>query len=68
LTNDKGVWLALSTLIFKNIKRKKMSRTIVHWTIKITWEDDTVEYLDDIPNWLANEVEPYLDELENQHE
>ena len=50
------------------VRRKKMSRTIVHWTIKITWEAETVEYLDDIPNCLANEVEPYLDELENQHE
>lgn len=50
------------------VRRKKMSRTIFHWTIKITWDDDTEEYLEDIPNWLANEVEPYLDELENQHE
>ena len=37
---------------------------IVHWTIKITWEDGNVEYLSDIPDYVAKNVDEHLDELE----
>lgn len=40
-----------------------MSRTIDHWTIKVTWSDGEEEFLDDIPN--INAIEKYLDEYEN---
>ena len=38
---------------------------ITHWTIKVTLEDGTEEYLDDIPNWVAKEVDEYLTEIED---
>ena len=40
---------------------------IIHWTIKITWEENTEEYISDIPNWVATNVDEYLNELE-EHE
>ena len=42
-----------------------MNKEIKHWTIKITWEDNTEEYLSGIPNWVADSVDEYLTELEN---
>jgi hypothetical protein len=39
-------------------------KTITHWTIKATWSDGTEEYLSDIPNYVANEVDVFLTELE----
>ena len=42
-----------------------MSRTIDHWTIKVTWSDGEEEFLDDIPN--SNAIESYLDEYENTY-
>lgn len=41
---------------------------ITHWTIKVTWEDGREEYLDDIPNWVANPVDEFLTELEEDNE
>jgi len=53
---------------------------IVHWTIKVTWGDSSKrasgsnkkpyrreEYLEYIPDWVADVVEPYLDGLEQEH-
>ena len=43
---------------------------IVHWTIKVTWgynSNRREEYLEDIPDWVADVVEPYLDGLEQEH-
>ena len=37
---------------------------IVHWTIKITWDDGTEEYLSDIPDYVAKNVDEHLNELE----
>jgi hypothetical protein len=37
---------------------------IVHWTIQITWNDGEVQYLDDIPNWVANVVDEHLTNYE----
>ena len=37
---------------------------IIHWTIKIGWENGTEEYLSDIPDWVAKNVDEYLTGLE----
>ena len=39
---------------------------ITHWTIKITWEDNTEEYIADIPDWVAKNVDEYLNHLEEE--
>jgi hypothetical protein len=41
-------------------------KTITHWTIKATWSDGTEECLNDIPNYVANEVDAFLTELEEE--
>ena len=46
------------------IKKRKDKMKITHWTIKITHEDGTEEYLSDIPHWVAKNVDAYLTELE----
>lgn len=37
---------------------------ITHWTIKVTWNDGTEEYLPDCPDWCAVEVDSYIDLVE----
>lgn len=46
--------------------RFKKVRNICHWTIQITWDDDEVEYVSDIPDWVASYVDDYLTELEEE--
>jgi hypothetical protein len=41
-------------------------KTITHWTIKVTWDDGTEEYISHIPNYVANEVDTFLTELEEE--
>ena len=41
---------------------------ITHWTIKITWEDKKEEYIADIPDWVAKNVDEYLNHLEEGKE
>ena len=41
-------------------------KTITHWTIKVTWDDGTEEYISHIPNYVANEVDAFLTELEEE--
>jgi hypothetical protein len=41
-------------------------KKIMHWSIKITWSDDTEEFLDNIPDYIAREVNPFLDEIEEE--
>ena len=36
------------------------------WTIKFAWEDGKEEYLNDIPNWVAEPIDEYLNVLEEQ--
>ena len=50
------------------IKKRKDKMKITHWTIKITHEDGTEEYLSDIPDWVAKNVDEYLTELEAENE
>ena len=38
---------------------------ITHWTIKIKWNDGSEEYVDDIPNYVANQVDVWLTQLED---
>ena len=40
------------------------TNNIIHWTIKIGWEDGTEEYIADIPDWVANPVDEFLGEIE----
>ena len=41
---------------------------ITHWTIKITWEDKKEEYIADIPDWVAENVDEFLTKLEEERE
>ena len=41
---------------------------ITHWTIKVTWDDGTEEYLNNIPNYVAGAVDEFLTELEEDAE
>lgn len=41
---------------------------ITHWTIKVTWDDGTEEYLNNIPNYVAGAVDEFLTELEEDTE
>ena len=42
------------------------NKNIVHWTIKIGWEDGTEEYIADIPDWVAKPVDEFLGEIERE--
>ena len=42
------------------------NNNIVHWTIKIGWEDGTEEYIADIPDWVAKPVDEFLGEIEKE--
>ena len=42
------------------------TNNIIHWTIKIGWEDGTEEYIADIPDWVANPVDEFLGEIEKE--
>ena len=41
-------------------------KKIIHWTIKIKWNDDKEEYLSDIPDAIAKPVDSYLDEIQSR--
>lgn len=41
-------------------------REIVHWTIKIKWSDGTEEYVNAIPDYITKEINPFLDEIEEE--
>jgi len=38
------------------------------WNICIVWEDDTEENIGDVPDWVANPVDEFLTELEEEYE
>ncbi len=42
--------------------------TIKAWSINIIWEDDTEEIITDVPDWVANRVDEYLDAVEVEYE
>ncbi|QDP66095.1 MAG: hypothetical protein GOVbin3661_11 [Prokaryotic dsDNA virus sp.] len=37
---------------------------VEHWTIKITWDNGKEEYVSDVPNWVAKNVDEFLSDLE----
>ena len=41
---------------------------ITGWKLVITWEDGTEENIGDIPDWGANRVDEFLNELEEEYE
>ena len=41
-------------------------KKIVWWTIKYSTADGKVEYLSDIPNWVAEPVDEFLTTLEQE--
>ena len=47
-------------------RRKIIMKKIIHWTIKIRWNDDKEEYLSDIPDAIAKPVDSYLDEIQSR--
>jgi len=46
---------------------KEEKINFVHWTIKATWNNGDVEYLDNIPQWVAKGVEEHLDNVESEY-
>lgn len=49
-------------------EEEKEKKTIVHWGIKITWSDGSEEFIDRIPDYVAREVNPFLDEIEESED
>jgi hypothetical protein len=41
---------------------------IIAWNIGIVREDNTEENIGDVPDWVANVVDEYLNELEEEYE
>ena len=46
---------------------EKDKMKITHWTIKITLEDGTEKCLEDIPYWVAKNVDEHLTEIEDEY-
>jgi len=41
---------------------------ITAWNLGIVWEDGTEQAIGDVPAWVANRVDEYLNELEEDDE
>ena len=41
---------------------------ITAWNIGIVWEDGTEEAIGDVPDWVANIIDGYLNELEEDND
>lgn len=41
---------------------------ITSWNLNIFWEDGTEENIGDLPDWVANRVDEFLDYLEKEYE
>lgn len=48
---------------------------IAHWTIKVTWEDEhgnpieeaeEYKYINDVPDWVAEPIDEFLDLIEEE--
>jgi len=41
---------------------------IIHWTIKVTWQDELgdkyEEYINDYPTWVVKPINEFVDKLE----
>jgi len=55
------------------LKDKRLSedmmtkKNIISWSIKVEYEDETTEEIADVPNFVANPVDEWITELENEN-
>jgi len=42
-------------------------KNIISWSIKVEYEDETTEEIADVPNFVANPVDEWITELENEN-
>ena len=40
--------------------------TVVGWSIKVVYEDGTTENITDVPNFVANPIDEWLEETRNE--
>ncbi len=45
-----------------------MPRKIISWNLGLVWDDGTEEAIGDVPNWVANRVDEFLNELEEEND
>ena len=43
-------------------------KKIISWNLGIVWDDGTEEAIGDVPNWVANPVDKFLNEVEEEYE
>lgn len=43
-------------------------KKIISWNLRIVWDDGTEGTIDDLPNWVANPVDEFLNEVEEEYE
>ena len=67
-----GVHYGLDSLVRRNrelyLPQKptitKPKNTIVSWQVNIQWDNNEIENLDHIPDWVAKSMDTYLNEVE----
>ena len=51
-----------------NKKQGDNMQKIIHWTIKVTWQDELgekyEEYINDYPTWVVKPIDEFVDKLE----
>jgi len=50
------------------MQMKGFMMKIKRWCLNIVWDDDTEEKNIDVPQHIANDIEYYLDQLEEEDE
>ena len=48
------------------MQRELYMKKIRAWSLNVVWEDDTEEKNIDVPQHIANDIEYYLDQLEEK--
>jgi len=48
------------------MQRELYMKKIRAWSLNVVWEDDTEEKNIDVPQHIANDIEYYLDQLEEE--
>lgn len=49
------------------MQTKGFTMKIKSWCLNIVWDDDTEEKNIDVPQHIANDIEYYLDQLEEEY-
>lgn len=49
------------------MQMKGFTMKIKSWCLNIVWDDDTEEKNIDVPQHIANDIEYYLDQLEEEY-